>query len=214
MSVERVYATKFLGVIIDSKLTWKPHVEYICKKLSNCVGIIAKARRKLHRLSLITLYYSFAYPYFIYCNHVWGNNYASTLEKIKIVQKRLIRTITCSPYRAHTAPLFYANRLSTISDINSYTIGAFMYRFLNGNLPDIFEGFFVKNRDRNVHQYNLRNADELYVPYARLDVRKFSLKIAGAKLWNILPNHIKESSSNDILKQNLKNYLIDNMLLG
>ena len=161
------YATKFLGVIIDSQLTWKPHVEYICKKLSKCVWIIAKAMRKLHRLSLITLYYSFAYPYFIYWNHV--------------------------------------NRLLTISDINSYTIGAFMYRFLNGNLPDIFEGFFVnKNRDRNVHQYNICNADELYVPYARLDVRKFSLKRAGAKLWNVLPNHIKESSSIDILKQNRK----------
>ena len=57
VSVERVYATKFLGVIIDTKLTWKPHVEYICKKLSKCAGIIAKARRKLHRSSLITLYY-------------------------------------------------------------------------------------------------------------------------------------------------------------
>ena len=172
VSVERVYATQFLGVIIDSKITWKPNFEYICKKLSKCVGIIAKARRKLHRLSLITLYYSFAYPYIIYCNHVWGNNYVSTLENIKIVQIRLIRTISCSPYQAHTAPLFYANRLLTISYINTYTIGAFMYRFLNGNLPDIFEGFFVKNRDRNVHQYNVHNADELYVPYARLDVKK------------------------------------------
>ena len=81
VSVERVSATTFLGVIIDSKLTWKPHVEYICKKLSKCTGIISKARMKLHRLSLITLYYSFAYPYFIYGNQVWGNNYASTLEK-------------------------------------------------------------------------------------------------------------------------------------
>ena len=55
-----------------------------------------------------------------------------------------------------------------------------MYRFVNGNFPDIFEGFFVRNRDRNVHQYNVRKTNELYVPYARLDVRKFSLKIAGA----------------------------------
>ena len=60
VSVERVYVTKFIGVIIDSKLTWKPHVEYICKKLSKCAGIIAQTRRKLHRSSLITLCYSFA----------------------------------------------------------------------------------------------------------------------------------------------------------
>ena len=87
VSGEGVYATKFLGVIINSKLTRKPHVEYICKKLHKCVGIIAKARRKLHRSSLITLYYTFLYPYFIYYNHVWGNNHAPTLEKIKIIQK-------------------------------------------------------------------------------------------------------------------------------
>ena len=74
--------------------------------------------------------------------------------------------------------------------------------------------FFVRNKDRNVHQYNVPNPDELYVPYARWDVRKFSLKISAAKLWNVLPNCIKESSSIDIFKQNLRNYLIDNMLLG
>ena len=148
VSVERVYATKFLGVIVDSKLTWKPHVEYICKKLSKCAG----TRRNMHRSSLITLYYTFAYPYFIYCNHVWGNNYASPLEKIKIIQKRLVRTIICSHYRAHTEPLFYANKLLNVCDINSYTICIFMYQFVNGNLPDIFNCFFVRNRDRNVHQ--------------------------------------------------------------
>ena len=65
-----------------------------------------------------------------------------------------------------------------------------------------------------MHSHNVRNADELYVPNARLDVRKFSLKIAGGKLWNVLPNYMKELSSIDILKQNLRNCLIDNMLLG
>ena len=89
-----------------------------------------------------------------------------------------------------------------------------MYQFVKGNPPDIFNGFFVRNRDRNVHQYNVRNADELYVRYARLDVRKFSLKISGAKLWNVLPTYIKESSSLDMFKQNLRKHLIDNMILG
>ena len=89
-----------------------------------------------------------------------------------------------------------------------------MYQFVNGNLPDIFNGFFVRNRDRNVHQYNVRNADELYVPYARLDVKKFSLKISGANLWNVLPTYITESSYLDMFKQNLRKHLIDNMILG
>ena len=79
--IERVYVTKFLGIQIDSQLNWKKHIDYICKKLSKCVGIIAKARKKLYKSSLITLYYSFAYPCFIYCNHVWGNTFKTSLEK-------------------------------------------------------------------------------------------------------------------------------------
>ena len=51
--IERVYVTKFLGVQIDSKLNWKNHIEYTCKKLSKCVGIIAKARRKLHKSHIL-----------------------------------------------------------------------------------------------------------------------------------------------------------------
>ena len=64
-----------------------------------------------------------------------------------------------------------------------------------------------------MHQYNVRNADELNVPYARLDIRGFSLKISGVKLWNVLPNYIKESSSVDVFEQHLRKYLIDYMIV-
>ena len=30
--IERVYETKFLGVLVDSQLIWKKHIEYTCKK--------------------------------------------------------------------------------------------------------------------------------------------------------------------------------------
>ena len=138
--------------------------------MPKCAGIITKARRKFHRSSVITL--AFAYPYFIYCNHVWGNNYASTLEEIKIIQKRLINTVLCSLH-------FHVKQ------------------FVNENLPDIFNGFFLRKWDRNVQQYNVRTAS-----YAQLDIKKFSLKISGTKLRNVLRNCIKESSTLDIFKQN------------
>ena len=125
--IDRVFVSKFLGVQIDSKLSWKNHTDYICSKLSKCVGILAKARKKMYKSALINLYYSFAYPYLMYCNHVWGENYQSNLEKVVLVQKKLIRIITCSPYLAHTEPLFAANNILTVNDITQYVIGIFLY---------------------------------------------------------------------------------------
>ena len=47
VTIERVYATKFLGVQIDAQLTWKKHIEYTCKKLCKCIGILAKAQKRV-----------------------------------------------------------------------------------------------------------------------------------------------------------------------
>ena len=88
--IQQVYVTKFLGAQIDAHLTWKNHTDYTCSKLSKCVGILAQARKKLSKSSQINLYYSFAYPYLIYCNHVWGNNYTTSLEKLHLDQTKLL----------------------------------------------------------------------------------------------------------------------------
>ena len=69
--IPRVYVTKFLGVQINSHLSWKMHINYICKKkLSKCTAILLKARKVLGKSCLTTLYYTFAYPYFIYFHHI------------------------------------------------------------------------------------------------------------------------------------------------
>ena len=52
VQIQKVYVTKSLGVQIYSQLTWKKHIEYSCKKLSKCVGILCKARKKYKNLLL------------------------------------------------------------------------------------------------------------------------------------------------------------------
>ena len=156
------------------------------------------------------LYYSFAYPYFMYCNHVWENNYPANLEKLVLVQKKLVRIITNSPVRSHSEPLLYAKRLLTVTGINEYVVGMFMYQWVNENLPQIFKNLYQYRRDR--HEHNTRNVVDLHVLYGRLDIRRFSLKLnvkLYAKLWNYFPSYIKCSTSLPIFKQNIKNCLLE-----
>ena len=47
-NIERVSVTKFLGVMIDAHLSWKCHIKYTCQKISKCLGVILKARKKLN----------------------------------------------------------------------------------------------------------------------------------------------------------------------
>ena len=42
-TIDEVKNTKFLGVIIDKKLTWKDHINYVAGKVSRAIGMIVKA---------------------------------------------------------------------------------------------------------------------------------------------------------------------------
>ena len=44
VKIDRVFETKFLGVVITHRLSWKPHIAIVCSKMSKNIGIIAKVR--------------------------------------------------------------------------------------------------------------------------------------------------------------------------
>ena len=54
VSIERTNFTKFLGVILDGKLKFAAHVNYVKNKISKCIGILCKAKKFL---SISTLNY-------------------------------------------------------------------------------------------------------------------------------------------------------------
>ena len=86
--IAEVTSSKFFGVIIDNKLNWKDHVSFVCRKVARGSGVIIKARKVLRNESLKNLYYSFIYPYLIYCNQVWGSACKTNIEPLFILQKR------------------------------------------------------------------------------------------------------------------------------
>ena len=73
---------KFLGVFLHENLSWKPHINYICKKISKSVGIIYRSRFYLSTTTKLLLYYTLIYPYLSYCNIIWGSTHVTSLNRI------------------------------------------------------------------------------------------------------------------------------------
>ena len=78
---------KYLGILIDSILSWKIHIEYIALKISKTVGLIAKLRHFVPLHALLNIYQSLISPYITYGLSVWGEAYKSYLNKILRLQK-------------------------------------------------------------------------------------------------------------------------------
>ena len=84
---------KYLGVIIDSQLKLKDHVETVCRKLVRFNGIMYKSRVALSRKMLLKFYLAYVVPIISYGLLVYGITSQTNLEKIYIRQKRILRSI-------------------------------------------------------------------------------------------------------------------------
>ena len=92
-------------------------------------------------------------------------------------------------------------------DLNVNVVAVFMYRCLFEPVTDVSDNHFCTNRD--IPGRETRNADALYVPYGRLDVRRSNIKVHNFDLWNTLPPLIHNSESSNVFKIRIRNYLID-----
>lgn len=88
--INQVNNTKFLGVVIDPYLDFRDHIKYVKGKISRGLGILYRGRKFFNQKTMITLYNVFIYPYFMYCNEVWGNAYKSYLDPLVKMQKTSI----------------------------------------------------------------------------------------------------------------------------
>jgi hypothetical protein len=80
---------KYLGVMIDSNLSWKSHIiNYTVKKVKRNIGNISKLRHNVSLFTLKNLYYALIYPFLTYEILVWGSTYKTTLQPLVVLQKK------------------------------------------------------------------------------------------------------------------------------
>ena len=204
-TLNRINSIKYLGVIIDHKLNWCEHIAYVKNKVSKGVGIIYRARRYLSKKSLLSLYYSYIFPYLIYCIEVWGCAAKTHLQPLFLTQKKIVRLVTFSPYLAHTEPIFHSLLILPLDKLILHRIGIMMYTFSKGMLPDVLNRLYSKNRD--THSYNTRSSNLLRIPKGTLNFTNIS-----ARLWNIIMLNININCSFSIYRYNLKIFLLNNTI--
>ena len=126
--------------------------------------------------ALKTLYYSLIYPYFNYCNLIWGSAASTHLESLVLLQKKAIRIISKVGYLDHTECLFKDHKMLAVPKIYDYNCVKFIFQLLTNS---------------DFHSHETRNKNLLRKPFVRLSRFKNSFLTKGMDIWNNLPDKIK-----------------------
>ena len=113
-------------------------------------------------MNLKSLYYSFIYPYMIYCNQVWGSVCKTNIEPLLILQKWSIRIILGVYPRYPSEPSFITLKFLNYENIFKYFVGRLMYRIYYGEVSVLH---CLKNSD--IHVHNTRQKCHYHMPLCR-----------------------------------------------
>jgi hypothetical protein len=105
-------STKFLGVIIDSTLSWKDHITRLTLKLNKACYAIRAAKPFMSSEILKMIYYSYFHSLLSYGIILWGNSHFS--DSIFKIQKRIIRVITNTGRRDSCRELYKKLQILTL----------------------------------------------------------------------------------------------------
>ena len=98
------------------------------------------------------------------------------------------------------------NQLSwmTFQERVTFQKAVMMYKIFNNPTPSYLPEYFKMTSD--IHQRSLRSTAEnlLYVPKPKTELFHKPLSYSGFKIWNAVPDHIKQSSSIAHFNRDLK----------
>ena len=188
---------KYLGLYLDSKLTFREHIKYVSKKLNKFCGLIYRIRDLYPIKCLLTFYESYAKSVITYGLLVYGSACKSKIEEIEMAQRRIIRAIFFRKKYDSIKDIFERKQILTVFELYVNEIFREVFYQLRSESPVIFlnKGF--------VNKYDTRSARKghLQTSYCRTVAKSKSIQNVltkghnWLKTFNLIPENLTKMTS-------------------
>ena len=188
---------KFLGVCISAPyLKFDEHARHVGAVISRNVYLLRNLSDRLSFEVVKTAYHALVQSHIGYAILAWGNSPASAY--VFKLQRRAIRVLGGLSFREDCRSLFVSFAIITLPSL--YIFESILYAYSN-------RSDFVTCAD--VHQYNTRKRDNIYIQQCRLSVTQRGPAYMCQILFNKLPTDMRTLELKTF-KATLKHHLIRN----
>ena len=204
---KRLYPTesvKYLGVKIDTSLSWQYHVNDLPIKLNRANALFFKMRKYVSFKILKSIYFAIFDSYLSYCCLVWAQN-RSTIQRILILQKKAVRIINFQPRNSHTSLLFKLNLKLKFQDKICLENVLFVSKSLYNLTPTVFRTWFSFSSDQHNYETSSSTQGNLTKLFYKTNrYGKYSITVSAVESWNKIQKQLKDVLLKDLSPRKIK----------
>ena len=195
---------KILGVVLDSKLTFKAHIKEQLNKACAKASALRRIRKFISKDVLVRLYKAYVLPHLEYCSPLLLGVGNAETTKIETTNYFILRTILGYSKSVSYDFLLKMADIKSLEKRRQFQSLVMLYRCLYDKRAPYIREFF---NFKGVH-YNLRGlSTRLDLPPFNLEFMHRSFTFLASKLWNALPPKVRESQDIASFKRSLKAHM-------
>lgn len=175
--IEVINSTVFLGITMDAKLQWGPHIAALAGRLSSAAYAVKKIRHLTDIETARLVYFSYFHSIMSYGLLLWGS--AADIQTIFVLQKRAIRFIYNLRPRDSLREMFKNIDILTVA--SQYILDCILY---------VRKNIHLFSKKSECHGFNTRNKHRLAVPNLKLQKISSSFVGLSIKMYNKLPQNV------------------------
>ena len=194
---------KILGVHFDNKLNFRTHITKLCKKAGQKLHALARIANFMSLNQKKLIMNAFISSQFSYCPLIWMCHNRSLNTKINGIHERALR-IVHNDNRSSFEALLIKDKSVKIHYRNLQHLVVEIYKALNNLSSSLMSELFTfKNTG-----YDLRGGDKLNSNAVKtVNNGMESISYLAPKIWEQVPDEIKNSSSLNIFKAKIKTWI-------
>lgn len=183
--IKKVDIQKFLGILLDSKLSWKPHIVQLKKDLSKINGLIYHLRNQLSQEVRLMLYNSLFHSKLSYAIETWGSAGKTLIQSLQRTQNLALKAVYNKRVRFSTNQLYENIATTTLPVLaqHEFSVANIVFKMKNNMISTNMQLRKVN------HRFQLRRRSNLdVVSHGNLyGYRRFERK--SATIWNKFKNN-------------------------
>ena len=193
---------KLLGVRLDNKLNFSVHIRDMLSKCAKQINVLARLSKLLSAECKMKMLNAFVMSNLNYCSTLYHFCHLDDAVKLEKLQKRALRYVLndyVSPYQellsvSKKDPLYMCRTRSILENV---------FKISHGLLPPMEPSFFMQGN----HEYELRRSNTFTRPRPRTTHFGLnSLKNYGSKLWNDIPNNLRNIEDYRVFQKMLSSW--------
>ena len=201
--VERENAVKDLGIVVDTKLEWKPHITQVIKSASQTAGLILRSFETRKKEPMLLLWKTYIRPHLEYLSPIWSPHLVGEIQRIEGVQRAFTAQISGCEKMNYWQRLQHLGLYSLKRRRERYKI-LYLWKVHHKLLPNHLNLDFLPSVRRGAYLERPLGKAKL----EGVNTRIFnSCSSTAASLYNNVPKIVKEQTTLEGAKRELDKYL-------